>query len=59
MPITKSRRTKFTACHLTPATKEELKDTAKRLQMSMSELASVAIEEKLTQLDKPAADEEK
>jgi len=47
MSITKSRRTKFTAAHLTPETKEALEKTAREQNKSVSAVVSEAVEEKL------------
>lgn len=47
MSITKSRRTKFTAAHLAPETKDALTKKAKREKKSVSAVVSEAVEEKL------------
>jgi hypothetical protein len=51
MAITRSKRTKFVACHVAPDVKEELKETAHRLGVSTSALVAEAIDEKLEKLD--------
>lgn len=51
MSITRSKRTKFVACHVAPDVKEELKETAHRLGVSTSALVAEAIDEKLEKLD--------
>ena len=53
MAITKSKRTKFTAAHLTPETKEALKKEAKRQKKSVSAVVSEAVEEKLQRGEEP------
>lgn len=47
MAITKSKRTRFTAAHLTPETKDALGKKAKRENKSVSAVVSEAVEEKL------------
>ena len=47
MSITKSRRNKFTAAHLTPEAKEALQKTAKREKKSVSAVVAEAVDEML------------
>lgn len=47
MAITKSRRTKFTASHLTPEAKDALTKKARSEKKSVSAVVSEAVEEKL------------
>jgi predicted HicB family RNase H-like nuclease len=55
MSITKSKRTKFTAAHLTPETNAALKAKARRQKKSVSAVVSEAIEEKLEREPEPPA----
>ena len=45
--ITKSKRNRFTACHLTRETKVALREAARQRKVSMSDMISQAVEEKL------------
>jgi hypothetical protein len=56
--ITKSKRTRFTASHLTPEAKEALQDVAKQKRMSVSKLIAEAVDEKLERLEGPEQDKE-
>lgn len=47
MSITRSKRTAFTAAHLTPESKEKLVKEARRRKTSVSAVVSEAVEEKL------------
>lgn len=47
MSITKSKRTRFTAAHLTPETKVALEGSARKKKKSVSAVVSEAVEEKL------------
>jgi len=47
MAITLSERTEFTATHLAPAVKEQLRRVAQQRQQSMSEFIAQAVKEKL------------
>ena len=49
MSISKSKRTEFTAAHLTPETKDALTKKARREKKSVSAVVSEAVEEKLKQ----------